>query len=102
MIDLAGVIIISLGIVLSFSKFSNGLFKKTSHNLLYKNLRQDIGRAILLGLELLVAGDIIRTVTIAPNYENIIIMALLILIRTFVSTTLELELTGRWPWQKSS
>ena len=61
-----------------------------------------LGRSILLGLELLVAADIIRTVAVAPTYESVGVLAIIVLIRTFLSFSLELEITGRWPWQKES
>lgn len=66
---------------------------------IYRTYRQLLGRAILLGLELLVAADIIRTVAEAPTMEGVAILAVIVLIRTFLSFTLEMELEGRWPWQ---
>ena len=65
----------------------------------YRLYRQDLGRAILLGLEFLVAGDIIRTVVVSPTLDNVATLGLIVLIRTFLSMALELELEGRWPWQ---
>jgi uncharacterized membrane protein len=66
----------------------------------YRSYRQLLGRSILLGLELLVAADIIRTVAVTPTYESVGVLAIIVLIRTFLSFSLELEITGRWPWQK--
>ena len=66
----------------------------------YTAFRRRLGRAILLGLELLVAADIIRTVAISPTFESVLLLALIVLIRTFLSWSLELEISGRWPWQK--
>jgi uncharacterized membrane protein len=66
----------------------------------YQTLRQAIGRAILLGLELLVGADIIRTVSELPTLRNVMVLAVIIIIRTFLSFTLEVELEGRWPWQR--
>jgi uncharacterized membrane protein len=63
----------------------------------YRLCRQDMGRAILLGLEFLVAGDIIRTVVIHPTLDNVIVLGLIVLIRTFLSMTLQLEVEGHWP-----
>ena len=68
----------------------------------YRAYRQDLGRAILLGLEFLVAGDIIHTMVVAPTLGNVLILALIVVIRTFLSMTLQLEIEGRWPWQGSS
>jgi uncharacterized membrane protein len=66
----------------------------------YRAYRQLLGRSILLGLELLVAADIIRTVAVKPTFESVGVLAIIVLIRTFLSFSLELEITGRWPWQK--
>lgn len=68
----------------------------------YVEFRQRLGRSILLGLELLVAADIIRTVAITPTLSSVAVLAGIVLIRTFLSFSLELEMTGRWPWQKNS
>jgi uncharacterized membrane protein len=65
----------------------------------YSAYRRGLGRAILLGLELLVAGDIIKTVAVAPTLQNMAVLGALVLIRTFLSFALELEVNGRWPWQ---
>jgi len=60
-----------------------------------------VGRAILLGFEFLIAGDIIWTVVVAPTLENILILGLIVLIRTFLSRAIQLEVEGHWPWQRS-
>jgi uncharacterized membrane protein len=65
----------------------------------YRRFRQQLGRSILLGLELLVAADIIRTVAVTPTLSSVLVLALIVAIRTFLSFSLELEITGRWPWQ---
>lgn len=67
----------------------------------YGELRANLGRAILLGLEFLVAADIIGTVAIEPSFRSLGVLALIVGIRTFLSFTLELEITGRWPWQQA-
>jgi uncharacterized membrane protein len=66
----------------------------------YRRFRQQLGPTILLGLELLVAGDIVRTVAASPSLTSVAILAAIVLIRTFLSFSLEVEITGRWPWQK--
>jgi uncharacterized membrane protein len=63
-------------------------------------MRQRLGRGILLGLEFLVAADIIHTVAVELSFETVGVLALIVLIRTFLSFTLDVELTGRWPWQE--
>ena len=67
----------------------------------YRRFRQQLGRTILLGLELLVVGDIVRTVAAQPTLTSVAILAIIVLIRTFLSFSLEVELTGRWPWQSA-
>ena len=65
----------------------------------YRRFRSDFGKAILLGLEFLIASDIVGTVAVGPTFKDLGILALLVVIRTFLSFSLELEITGRWPWQ---
>ncbi|MBZ5537819.1 MAG: DUF1622 domain-containing protein [Acidobacteriia bacterium] len=65
----------------------------------YKRLKIFIGRALQLGLEFLVAADIIRTVTIAPTREGLLLLGLLIVVRTFLSWSITVEIEGCWPWQ---
>ena len=65
----------------------------------YKALRSNLGRSILLGLELLVAADIINTVAVEPTLTSIAVLAGIVAIRTFLSFSLELEIEGKWPWQ---
>ena len=66
----------------------------------YSLYRQDVGRAILLGLEFLIAGDIIRTVVVAPTLQNVLVLGLIVLIRTFLSLSLQLEIEGKLPWRR--
>jgi uncharacterized membrane protein len=66
----------------------------------YHALRADLGRAILLGLEFLVIADIIGTVAIEPTLQNLGVLAVIVAIRTLLSFALELEVSGRWPWQR--
>ena len=66
----------------------------------YTRFRRVLGRAILLGLELLVAADIVKTVAVTPTLDSVAVLAVIVLIRTFLSWALELEVSGRWPWQK--
>jgi uncharacterized membrane protein len=96
-VDTAGVSVIVIGALVATTRF---LFQRRGEtSILFRLYRQDMGRAILLGLEFLVAGDIIRTVVVDPTFENVIVLGLIVLIRTFLSMSLQLELEGRWPWQ---
>jgi uncharacterized membrane protein len=71
-------------------------------NTVYRVFRQQLGRAILLGLEFLVAADILRTVSEVPSFEHVVVLAVIVLIRTLLSFTLEVELEGAWPWKRGS
>lgn len=95
-----GVAVIVLGTVLSTARvLAAGL---DSVRAPYRELRQELGGAIVLGLEFLVAGDIIRTVAVDPSLESVAVLGLIVLIRTFLSMTLQLEIEGRWPWQRAT
>lgn len=96
-VDIAGVSLIVLGLLIATIRFLLAL--REGGSTAYSRYREGIGRALLLGLEFLVAADIIRTVAVAPNFQNLGVLAIIVLIRTFLSWSLELELEGRWPWQ---
>jgi uncharacterized membrane protein len=97
-IDAVGVGAIALGIALVAFLAARRLVARDAD--VYGSFRQQLGRAILLGLELLVAADIIRTVAVTPTIESVAVLGGIVLVRTFLSFSLEVELTGRWPWQR--
>jgi uncharacterized membrane protein len=97
-IDAAGVVVIVTGAAIAFAVTAVRLSRRESAA--YLRFRQQLGQAILLGLELLVAGDIVRTVAASPSLTSVAILAAIVLIRTFLSFSLQVETTGRWPWQK--
>jgi len=68
----------------------------------FENYKHQLGKALLLGLELLVAADVVRTVALEPTLKNVAVLGLLVLIRTFLSWSLTIEMEGRWPWQVRS
>ncbi len=98
-IDAAGIAAIVLGALIATVSFGARL-RSTPFSDAYRRYRRALGQAILLGLELLVAADIIRTVAVAPTFEGVGVLGIIVLIRTFLSFTLELEISGRWPWQQ--
>lgn len=98
-VDGAGVAAIVLGAIVSTIVAVVDLVRRNRPEDVYHRYRGRLGRSILLGLELLVAADIIRTVAVAPSYRSVGVLGLIVLIRTFLSFSLELEVTGRWPWQ---
>lgn len=97
-IDGTGVLVIVLGLVTAAYRFILSSQKTADP---YRRLRQDIGRGILLGLEFLVAADIIRTVAVTPTMQGVLVLGLIVLIRTFLSMALQVELEGQWPWQRA-
>jgi uncharacterized membrane protein len=101
LVDLTGVAAIIGGIALMTVYFGYNLLQRRPITEAYERYRRGIGRALLLGLEILVAADIIRTVAISPTFESVGVLALIVVVRTFLSWSLELELSGRWPWQRS-
>lgn len=98
-IEAIGVLVIVLGMVIASGGFLRS-FRHLPEGQAYKTYRRQLGRSIILGLEFLIAGDIMRTVVVSYSLENVAMLGLIILIRTFLSVTLHLEVEGRWPWQK--
>ena len=97
-IDGVGVAIIAVGAVVAGGIALGRLVRRSPDT--YRFFRETLGRTILLGLEFLVAADIIRTVAVTPDAQSVAVLAGIVAIRTFLSFSLELEITGRWPWQK--
>jgi len=98
-IEVTGVIVIVVGTLLALMRY---LIKKQGKNSRsYRVLRKELGKAILLGLEILVAADIIATVVTKPTLNEVISLGIIVLIRTFLSLSIELEIEGKFPWQRS-
>ena len=66
----------------------------------YTELRRNLGRVILLGLEILIIGDIIRTIAVDPTLENVAVLGIIVVIRILLSFSLEVEIDGAWPWNR--
>jgi uncharacterized membrane protein len=98
-IDIIGVIAIVVGVLYAWGDAAVRRIRRTGP--VYARFRRVLGRGILIGLELLVAADIIRTVAVTPTLESVSVLGLIVLIRTFLSWSLEVEISGRWPWQKA-
>lgn len=97
-VDVLGVVAIVVGVLYAIADAALRGLRRISP--VYTRFRRVLGRAILLGLELLVAADIIKTVAVTPTLDSVVVLAVIVLIRTFLSWSLELEISGRWPWQK--
>ncbi|HSN63708.1 MAG: DUF1622 domain-containing protein [Azonexus sp.] len=100
-VEYVGVAVLLFGALLAALVFVRRLVGGTAFQDAYHGLRADLGRAILLGLELLVIADIIGTVAIEPTLQNLGVLAVIVAIRTVLSFALELEVSGRWPWQRA-
>jgi uncharacterized membrane protein len=95
-IEAGGIAIIVIGAAISTWRFLRDWVAEP-----YQAYRGNLGRAILLGLEFLVAADIVGTVVVDPTFENLGVLGLIVLIRTALSFALEVEINGHWPWQHS-
>jgi uncharacterized membrane protein len=98
-LEAAGIFAILTGFIIGVFYFFQGTLRREKPVLVYRDLRERLGRAILLGLEFLVAADIVNTVAVEPTFRNLGVLAIVVLIRTFLSFAIEVEIHGRWPWQ---
>lgn len=96
--DASGVVVVTIGALVAAWRCTSrsGVWVRLD----MRAFRQQFGGAIVLGLEFLVAGDIIRTVVVAPTLENVTVLAIIVLVRTVLSMALQVEIEGRWPWQR--
>jgi uncharacterized membrane protein len=100
LIDYAGVAIIALGAAGGIIFYLRDIFTQAIKNdRAYENLRRFLGRSLLLGLEFLVAGDIIKTVAIDQTIDSVMVLAIVVLVRTVLSLSIDVEIDGRWPWE---
>ncbi|MCA9868394.1 MAG: DUF1622 domain-containing protein [Anaerolineae bacterium] len=102
LIELVAVAIIVLAIISALARY---LFRYVGHqerDTLYHELKVSLGKSLLLGLEILVAADVIHTVALEATPQSVLVLGLLVLIRTFLSWALVVEIEGRWPWQQRS
>ncbi len=99
-VEFIGVLTIFIGALYSLLKFLIPFQKKTNDS--YIKLRQSLGKSILLGLEILIAADIMATVVINPTMSSVTTLGIIVIVRTFLSISLQVELEGRFPWQKEN
>jgi uncharacterized membrane protein len=98
--QVVGIAVLVIGALLAFVMYLKAPRRRDTPTA-YSDLRRDLGKAILVGLELLVAADIISSVAINTTFATVGVLGLIVLIRTFLSWSLEVEVNGRWPWQSS-
>ncbi len=99
-IEMIGVTVMVIGTVRAVVRYAAGL-RAESDSARVETLRGELGRSILLGLEFLVAADIINTVAVEPTLDSLAVLAGVVLIRTFLSFALEVEIGGTWPWRRA-
>src|SRR6266487_2893775 len=99
--ELVGIVVLVIGSILAFGRYVVTLIRFRDGPAAFRGLRLYLGRSIVLGLELLVAADIIRSVAIDPTFVSVGVLGLIVLVRTFLSWSLEVEINGEWPWQRS-
>jgi uncharacterized membrane protein len=97
-----GALILTIGLLWSVLLTVLAWRRSRSPQLAYTALRQAFGAALLLGLEILVAADLIRTVAVAPTLDNVLVLGMIVLIRTFLSFSLEIEIDGVLPWRRAA
>ena len=100
-VEVVGIATLVLGLVVALVQAARVLVGGQDAETAYRVVRTVFGRSILLGLEFLVAADIIRTVAVEPSLENVGVLGLIVLIRTFLSFSLEVEIDGTWPWRRA-
>ena len=97
--EAVGVAVLVVGFVLGFVRAGLSYVRSNERAPIYRTLRSFVGRTILLSLEILVAADLIRTVAVDPSFENVASLAVIVLIRTVLSFSLDVEIEGRLPWR---
>ena len=99
-IEIIAIAVITVAVVAAFVSGARMLRPLGAHESV-ERVKRSVGRGLLLGLDLLIAADVIRTVTLEPTLENVAALGLLVVVRTFLSWSLMVELHGRWPWHRS-
>jgi uncharacterized membrane protein len=99
-IEILAVVIIVVAIFYATLRYTYQIaFKRKYMDRYYKQLKVSLGKSLLLGLEILVAADVVRTVALEATLQSVMVLGILVLIRTFLSWALVVEIEGRWPWQ---
>ena len=97
-VESVGVAILVVGAIGAFTLYARDLLSRTRNS--YTRLRRNLGRVILLGLEVLIIGDIVRTIVVDPTLESVAVLGAIVLIRIVLSFSLEVEIDGAWPWNR--
>lgn len=98
LLEAGAVLLILIGVGFATGRYL--LHLQTGAEDAFRRYRHGLGRSLLLGIELLIAGDLVRTVALDPTIGSVLVLGGIVLIRTFLSISIEVELEGRWPWQR--
>lgn len=101
LLDAAGVVVILAGALVSTLAIIVTIFRQRGVHNTYRTYRHNLARSILIGLEFLVAGDIIRSVAGNLSIDSVVILAVIVVIRSLLGVEFEMEIEGRWPWQRA-
>lgn len=101
-IEVVGIIVLVVGVLYAFGRGLVDMLARRGGTHSYHIVRKYVGRAILLGLEILIVADLIRTVTVDPTITNVAVLGVIVIIRTFLSMSLDIEISGALPWRKAS
>jgi uncharacterized membrane protein len=99
-VEATGAAIMVLGGLWALLAYAVAIVRPVERIDAYQQLRQRLGRAILLGLEVLIIGDIVRTIIVDPTIESVAVLGLIVVIRIVLSFSLEVEMDGTWPWSR--
>jgi uncharacterized membrane protein len=99
--ELLGIAVLVIGALLAFIRFIYSYIRFRDASAAYRHLRLYLGRSIIVGLEILIAADIIRSVVIDTTFASVGVLGLIVLVRTFLSWSLDVEINGEWPWQRT-
>jgi len=100
-IEASGILVTAAGVAVALSVYCTALLRHSDREAAFGAVRSTVGKGVLLGLELLVAGDIVRTVVISPSLTSVAVLAAIVAIRTFLSFTIAAEISGHQPWRRS-
>ncbi len=99
-VEATGAAIMIVGAIVAFAYWARQVVRGEHGR--YVMLRRNLGRSILIGLEVLIIGDIIRTIIVEPTLESVGVLAAIVLIRIVLSFSLEVEIDGAWPWRRGT
>src|SRR4051812_9609648 len=99
-VEAVGAAIMVLGGLWALAMFARAALRRQPADDIYRTLRRDLGRSILLGLEVLIVADIVRTIIVDPTLEGVAVLGIIVVIRILLSFSLEVEIDGVWPWDR--